>query len=144
MSEANKAVIQRLIEKGLNKHDISVITEIYADCVYRAPAVGELRSEAFRQWVSSVFLAFPDMQFTIQDQFAEGDKVVTRRSFTGTHKGIFMGIAATGKQINVTGMWINRIVEGKIVEEWAEWDTLGMMQQLGAVPAAKVKTKFAA
>ena len=144
MSEANKAVIRRVLEECWNKHNFSVIAELYPDCLYHSPATGELRGEAFRQFMSSLFAAFSDTQATVEDQLAEGDKVFTRWRFTGTHKGEFMGIAPTGKQVAITGMCFDRVVGGKIVEECEEWDTLDMMRQLGVVPAAKVETKIAA
>lgn len=137
MSEANKAVIRRVVEEVVNKHDLSVLAELYPDCVYNTPTTGELRGEAHRKFIASVLAAFPDCQETINDQMAEGDKVATRVSFTGTHKGTFMDIPPTGKRITITGVCIDRIVNGKIVEEWGEWDMLGLMQQLGVVPAAK-------
>jgi steroid delta-isomerase-like uncharacterized protein len=145
MSEVNKAVVRRAIEEGMNKHNMSVIAEVYPNCVYRSPGVGELRGEDYRQFVSSVLVAFPDFRLRVEDQLAEGDRVVTRWSCVGTHQGAFMGIASTGKQIKLSGIMIDRIVNGKIVEEWEEWDSLGMMQQLGVVPtAAKVEAKVAA
>ena len=82
----------------------------------------------------SLLAAFPDGRWTIEGQVAEGDKVATRWSFTGTHQGELMGVAPTGKRVTASGMVIDRIVEGKIVEEWEEWDALGMMQQMGATP----------
>ena len=143
MSEVNKAVIRRMMEEGVNKHNLSVIGELYPNCVYRSPAFGELKGEAFLQWFRSILAAFPDAHITVLDQFGEDDKVVTRYRFTATHRGTFMDIGATGKQIDFTGMLIDRIINGKIVEEWEEWDTLGMMRQLGVVPAA-VAAKAAA
>ena len=77
--------------------------------------------------------AFPDIRITAEDMVAEGDKVACRGTFSGTHKGEFMGIAATGKQINVGVIEILRIVGGKMVEHWNIVDNLGMMQQLGVV-----------
>ena len=79
--------------------------------------------------------AFPDTQMTVEDELADGDKVATRWTATGTHTGELMGIPPTGKQVTVTGMDINRLVGGKIVEHWGEFDQMGMMQQLGVVPA---------
>ena len=79
--------------------------------------------------------AFPDVQLSIEDQVAEGDKVVTRWIGSGTHQGEMMGIAPTGNQVRVDGMTISRIEDGKIVEEWEIYDALGMMQQLGAIPS---------
>lgn len=145
MSEVNKAVMRRVIEDGLNKRNFSVINEVYLDCVYRSPVTGEIRGEALKQFIKSVLVAFPDSRYTVEDQLADGDKVFTRWSFTGTHKGELMGIAPTGKPVRISGMVIDRIVDGKIVEEWEEWDALGMMQQLGVVATfPKVERKVAA
>lgn len=135
MSEANKAVVRRLFDECLNPHNPDLYLELYSDVVYQAPAMGELRSEEHQHFLVSLFAAFPDAQWIIEDQVAEGDRVVTRWTFTGTHKGMFMGIAATGRQLHCTGVCIDRIVGGKIVEEWEEWDTLGMMHQLTMHPA---------
>lgn len=138
MSEANKALMRRVFE-SMNRQDISVIAELFTDCVYRSPAIGELRGEAFRRFVTSSLAAFPDARWTVEDQLAEGDKVVTRWSLTATHKKEFMGIAPTGKRITTTGITVDRIVGGKVVEETEEWDALGMMRQLGVIPEAKLE-----
>lgn len=79
--------------------------------------------------------AFPDTKMTIDLQIAEGGKVTTRRTAHGTHKGELMGIPATGKQVTITGVGIDRIAGGRIVETWGEFDLMGMMQQLGVVPS---------
>ena len=134
MSEANKAVVRRLFDECLNRHNPDLYPELYSDVVYRAPAMGELRNEEHRHLLLSLFAGFPDAHWTVEDQVAEGDRVVTRWTFTGTHRGTFMGVAASGRRLHCTGMCIDRIVGGKIVEEWEEWDTLGMMQQLTMHP----------
>ena len=145
MSEENKALFRRAMEEGWNKHNLAPLAEVFADCVYYSPATGELKGEALKQFVASLAAAFPDRRVTIEDQVAEGDKLVTRWSSTGTHQGEFMGLAPTGKQVTVSGMNISRIVEGKIVEYRGQWDTLGFLQQLGAVPPlAKAEDKAAA
>jgi steroid delta-isomerase-like uncharacterized protein len=79
--------------------------------------------------------AYPDTKLTINDQIASGDQVVTRWTATGTHQGELLGIPATDKQVKVTGIFIDRVEGSKITESWAEFDALGMMQQLGAIPA---------
>ena len=79
--------------------------------------------------------AFPDGRTTTDDLVAEGDKVVERFTFVGTQKGDFMGIPASGKQVRVTGMSIFRIANGKIVEHWGENDAMGLLMQLGVLPA---------
>jgi predicted ester cyclase len=78
--------------------------------------------------------AFPDLHLTVTDQFEEGDKLVSRWTATGTHKGELMGIAPTGTHVTVTGITIGRFQSGKLVESWENGDTLGLLQQLGVVP----------
>ena len=79
--------------------------------------------------------AFPDMRITIEDQVAEGDKVVTRWTASGTHQGDLMGIDPTGRRATVTGITIDRISGGKVEETWTNFDAMGMMQQLGVIPS---------
>jgi len=141
MSEANKALVRRMIEEGWNKHNLALLNELYADCVYYNPATGEIKGEALKQFLASMLAAFPDIRFTIEDLVAEGDKVVTRWSCTGTHQGEFMGLAPTGKQLTPSALDIFRIVEGKVVEERVEFDTLRFFQQLGALPQATEANK---
>jgi predicted ester cyclase len=86
------------------------------------------------QITPAFFTAFPDTHYTLEDLIAEGDKVVWRYTFRGTHRGDFMGIPATGKVVTGTSIVISRIAGGKCVEEWGSSDLLGLMQQLGAIP----------
>lgn len=137
MSEANKSVIRRMFE-GFNQHNLPIIGELYRDCVYYSPITGELRGEAHRKFLSSILTAFPDGRWTVEEMLADGDKVVCRWSFTGTHAGMLMGIPSTGRRVRVTGIVIDRVVDGKILEEWEEWDALGMMRQLGVVQDVNV------
>jgi len=138
MSEANKALVRRGIEETVNKGNFSVVDEILStDYVYREPTVGEKRGRAgFRELITMYRSAFPDVKLTIDEQIAEGDKVVTRWNATGTHRGELFGTAPTGKQVRVQGIIVSRITNGKIVEETEVYDALGMLRQLGAVPAA--------
>ncbi len=78
--------------------------------------------------------AFPDSYFTVEDMVAEGDKVVTRKTFHGTHEGEFMGIPPSGRSVSMGLIDIVRISEGRVVEHWSEGDSFGMMQQLGVIP----------
>lgn len=138
MSEANKAIARREVEEAFSKGNLDVLEDIIApDYVSHDPGIPEpIRGlEGVRQLVAGYRQAFPDLQVTIEDQIAEGERVVTRWSARGTHQGDLWGIAPTGKQATVTGISIERIVGGKIVEDWTNWDTLGLMQQLGVVPA---------
>ena len=90
---------------------------------------------ALEAWVAMLDTAFPDRQVTIEDVVAEGDRVVTRWSSTGTHVGEYMGAPATGKRIKTTAITIYRFEGGKAVEGWTEYNSLDMMQQLGVVPS---------
>jgi steroid delta-isomerase-like uncharacterized protein len=134
MSASNRAIVQRVFIDGLNNHDLSVMMELVSSAVCHFPLVGELRGEALRQFFVSVQSAFPDIQRTIEEQVCDDVHVVSRWTMTPTHLGYFMGIAPTGKRLTVTGIAIHRIADGQIVEEWEEWDNLGLMQQLGVVP----------
>jgi steroid delta-isomerase-like uncharacterized protein len=78
--------------------------------------------------------AFPDSYFSVEDMIAEGDEVVTRKTFHGTHEGEFMGIPPSGRTVNVSLIDVVRISEGRVVEHWSVGDNLGMMQQLGVIP----------
>jgi steroid delta-isomerase-like uncharacterized protein len=84
----------------------------------------------FQQYID----AFANARITVDDQIAEDDKVASRWTGRGTHTGEFAGVAATGKDVTVSGLTISRIEGGMIVEEWTTWDTLGMLVQLGAIP----------
>ena len=86
--------------------------------------------------------AFPDMKLAIEDEVAEGDQVVTRWVMHATHKGDLMNIPATGRQVAMSGISIDRLAEGKIVEHWGEFDMLGLLQQLGVVPAPESVLKM--
>lgn len=136
MSEENKALSRRVIEECFNKGNLALADELCApDYVdHDAPPGFSPGVEGFKQQVAMYRAAFPDVQITVEDQVAEGDKVVTRWTGRGTHKGELMGIAPTNKEVTVTGMSINRIVEGRIVEHWENFDQMGMMLQLGVVP----------
>lgn len=138
MSAANKALARRLTEEAFNAGNLEVTDELIArDFVGHDPALPEdLRGPAgVRESIAGYRAAFPDLHLAVEAQIAEGDTVVTRWRAVGTHQGELMGMPATGKQGTVTGITIDRIADGKIAESWTNWDTLGLMQQLGAVPA---------
>jgi predicted ester cyclase len=97
-----------------------------------APAPGPA---GFKQVIGMFHTAFPDLHITIEDEFGAGDKVGTRGSMTGTHQGEFMGIPATNKSVKVSYIDLWRVENGKFVENWVQLDMLGLMQQLGVVPA---------
>ena len=139
MSEENKAILRRVTDEVFTQGNLDVVDELFAPSyVLHDPGVpgGELRGiESFKQqWVSMFRTAFPDLQLSVEDQVAEGDKVVTRYTGRGTHQGELMGIPPTGNEVVVSGTIMSRVSDGKIEEEWNNFDALGMMQQLGVIP----------
>lgn len=134
MSEENKAIARRSWE-AVTQGDLDAQMEVYAaDCVIHEPDEDIHGTEGLRQFVAMFLNAFPDMQIAVEDEIAEGDKVVTRWRARGTHRGELMGIPPTGNKVSITGITIHRIENGKIAEEWEMPDNLGMMQQLGIIP----------
>ena len=138
MSEENEALVRRYFEEIWDEGNLDLIDELFTtNFVRHGPTAteGEVRGlEAFKGVVSMYRAAFPDLRVPIEDLIAEGDRVVSRWTARGTHQGELMGIAPTGNQASVTGMIVDRISGGRIEEEWVEYDTLYLMQQLGAVP----------
>ena len=147
-TEGNKAIARRLYEEAFNTGNIAVVDELVAPNMvlhydYPADIPGladtQLGLEAITRFVSHVRTTFPDYHFTIELQVAEGDLVVTRGTARGTHQGeywdsTFGDIPPTAKQVTWTETAIDRIVEGKIVENWINEDALGRLQQIGALP----------
>ena len=135
-TEENKALVRHGYEE-LNKGNLARLDEGFAaNVVVHAPGGQEAHGlEEGKRLIIKLWRAFPDHHETVDDMVAEGDKVVTRVRWTGTHQGEFQGIAPTGKQVTLKAITIYRIVGGKIVEVWEEADILGLMQQLGVIPS---------
>jgi steroid delta-isomerase-like uncharacterized protein len=136
MSEANKAFIRRLVEEVQNRHNVDAIDEFIAPSFVNYDPLPGLPGtlEGAKQLHRMLFAAFPDLKMTIHDQAAEGDKVWTRKTGTGTHQGEFFGIPATGKRVSWNIIDIMTIRNGKVTEHWVVADVMSLMQQLGAVP----------
>ena len=119
--------------------DPTLIDECYtADCVWHGPGGMEMKGhEGLKQLMAMLNTAFPDRRYTVHDLIAEGDKVVARWTLEATHRGEYMGVPATGKQVTMDGIYIIRFVDGKQAEWWLQADFAGMMQQLAALPTAK-------
>ncbi|MCG3212686.1 MAG: hypothetical protein FOGNACKC_06378 [Anaerolineae bacterium] len=135
--EANKRILRRFFEELFNTGDLSIADEIVADnYVNHNNIPGEPPGrDGLKAFVTLLRTSFPDIHFTVDDQIAEGGKVVTRLHFTGTHQGEFMGVPPTGKTINVTAINIQCVSGGQIQETWLDWDALGSLHQLGAIAA---------
>lgn len=136
-TEENKAIVRRVNDEVWSAGHLDVIDELIADD-FVATVVGapeQIRGpQGFREFVLMYRTAFPDLRITIDEQFAEGETVVTRWTAIGTNEGELMGMPATGKQATTAGININRISGGKLVEGWGLFDQLGLLQQIGAVP----------
>jgi steroid delta-isomerase-like uncharacterized protein len=140
MSEENKALVRRYFEEIWDRGNLDLIDELFTtNFVRHGPTAteGEVHGqEGFESLVSMYRSALPDLRIPIEDQIAEADRVVTRWRARGTHQGELMGNAPTGNPASVTGILVDRISGGKIEEEWVDYDTLHLMQQIGAVPGA--------
>ena len=138
--EENKAVLRREMEELYNHTgNLDAVEEIIApDYVSYEPTSGQTRGiEGAKQFAATFRQAFPDLENTIDDMVAEGDKVVVRFKARGTHDGETEAFGpATGRRMEITGITIKRVSEGKIAEAWTNFDALSMMQQLGMIPEA--------
>jgi predicted ester cyclase len=142
MSEENKVLVRRSwAESG---HNLDILDEVYTpDALWHLPDQDiqgvedqDIQGvEDFKQYLTSYLTAFPDANVTVEDEIAEGDKVVNRFTIRGTHQGEIEEFGPpTGRQMEQKGMAISRIEGGKIVEEWQAYDNLGVRQQLGLAP----------
>jgi steroid delta-isomerase-like uncharacterized protein len=137
MTEKNKDVVRHLLEEVINRGNEELADELIAnDFVDNNPLPGlPPTKEGFKQSFVIFRSACPDLKYAINDMIAEGDKVAVRWTAKGTHRGELLGMPPTGKGVAVTGIDIFRIANDQIVELWLSWDQMGMLQQLGAIPA---------
>ena len=133
--EPNKALVRRQFEELINRKNLSVIDSDMAPDFVDHEAVPGLAPglTGVRQWITGMHQACPDLRVTIEDMIAEGDRVVVRNTWRGTHTGPLLGIPPTGRTFELTGIVIWRIAAGKICERWATLDQWGLRQQLGTV-----------
>lgn len=136
MSRKNKQLLRRLFEEGMNDGNTAVIDELvapgYVNHDFPLPVVG---ADGFKQIVSIFRGGFPDIKVTIEEEFEDGDKVGSRGTFSGTHKGEFMGVPPTNKAVNIKYLDLWTVKDGKLQENWVQMDMMGLMQQLGVVPS---------
>jgi steroid delta-isomerase-like uncharacterized protein len=136
LTEQNKTVVRRFIE-NFNKQDVETLPHDFADDYgldFPGGPTGQGR-EGIRQATSSFMAAFPDLHFTIDDLLAEGDRVAWRWTMTGTHKGNLGPFPASGKSVRLSGISLLRLREGKIMEDKVRADMVGLLQQIGVIPA---------
>jgi steroid delta-isomerase-like uncharacterized protein len=138
VTEDIKRISRRVIEEGFAQGKTEVMDELVAEDIVNHDETIPPELPAGREGIKALAQgytnAFPDMALTVEDQVAEGDKVVTRWKARGTHQGELMGIPPTGKEGRVSGITIDRIKDGKIIETWTNWDQLSLLQQLGVIP----------
>jgi len=142
LKESILALARRSFDEIWNNGNLGVADELFSpDYVNHDPVSPEVPPgpEGVKQIAKMYRRAFPDLRFTIEEMLATGDKVITRWTGEGTHRAPLRGLPASGRQVRITGISIYRIAGGRIVETWVNWDTLGMMEQLGAaqVPARR-------
>jgi steroid delta-isomerase-like uncharacterized protein len=134
----NKDAARSVLEDVISKGNLDLTTELLdADYHDHDPANEEdVRGpDAFNEEVSGYRAGFPDIQFTLEDQVGDGDLVATRWTMRGTHQGDLFGIPPSNNKVEIAGITIFRFADGKIQEGWWNWDRMGMMQQVGAIPA---------
>jgi len=136
-AEQNKSIVRRWVEEGWNSQKAGLIDELFTENFYQHETGPEsvTNREALKPFHAAYLSAFPDLHFTIEDLIAEGDKVAWRFMATGTNKGSLMGAPASGKSINVTGTITFHFDGSRIAEAWLNLDTMGLLQQVGLLPA---------
>jgi steroid delta-isomerase-like uncharacterized protein len=137
-TEANIALLERYADEVLTRHDLAALDQFFhPDYVQHEPPTGMGPGlEGLRQWLAVAIEAFPDMRWTVEEHIGNEDQVWSRSTWQGTHRGTFLGIPATGKQVAIAVWTINRFSGGKIAENRIISDRLGMYQQLGLIPEA--------
>jgi steroid delta-isomerase-like uncharacterized protein len=134
MPTDNKAIVRRLYEEVWNKRRLEVVDELISPSHALSDPLAsdsQVGPKMYKQRVLELTKSFLDLHFTIEDMIAEKGKVVASWTFSGTHKGEFMEIPATGKKVSVEGITIHLITNGKILDSYARWDALGVLRQLG-------------
>ena len=133
----NKTIIKMFVEEVINQGKLDRGDDlVVADFVELDPLPGQQQGrEGLKEVIGQMRAAFPDMHWVLEEMIAEGDKVACRFTWTGTHRGPFLGISATGRTVTVKGVVIDRLVEGRMADSRILMDTLSMMQQLRVIPA---------
>ncbi len=133
-ADDNKAALRRFYEEVLNGHDLNSLDQLLStDAVDHT--LGSRGLEAYKQFFSTVHQAFPDMHVEVHDMIAAEDLVAARVTYSGTHQGDFVGVPATGRRVDVSGVDFLRMRDGRQVEHWGGVDMANLLQQLGVLPA---------
>jgi steroid delta-isomerase-like uncharacterized protein len=138
MTADNNSIVRKLYEEVWNKRKLEVLNELVSPShALHGPnfSGSSIGPEAYKRQVALFVAGFPDLRWSIEDTIAEKDKVVVVWNFIGTHKGEYMGVPATHKKVSIDGITIHEFANGRIMDSYANWDTWGLMQQLGMIPA---------
>jgi steroid delta-isomerase-like uncharacterized protein len=136
-AQNNREIVRNFIEEFQGRRNLDAIEEyLHPDFInHTAPPGTSQARDGVRWFFNAFYTAFPDFHAVIHDQIVDGEKVVTRKTFHGTHRGEFFGTPPTGREMNVQVIDILQVADGKIIGHWGEFDQLGLMQQLGVIPA---------
>jgi steroid delta-isomerase-like uncharacterized protein len=132
MREENKAVVRRFLEELWNRSNFAVVDELLASDYDGHSSTVIRGEEGAMGFIRTLRAAFPGFQLRVLDQIAEGDKVATRWKLSGAHEGTFQGVPPSGKRVEMTGITIFRLADGKLIDGWTNEDVWGMLQQIGA------------
>ena len=133
----NEAIVRRLYQEAWNKRKLEVVSQIISPShALQAPTLfgSSVGPEAYKGQISHFLAAFPDLRFTVEETVVDKENVVARWTFTGTHRGKYMGVPATNIKVSVDGMTLHHLANGKIIDSFTTWDAFGMLRQLGALP----------
>ncbi len=138
-TQSNLLLCREFVQRTINERNLTAAPDFIADHSIHhefgdVPADYQGGPRAMAQFIALYLRAFPDLRVTVEDAIADHDRVVSRWRLEGTHVGPLMGIAASGRLIRIEAIRIDRIEDGKIVESWMQWDTLGLLEQIGALP----------
>ena len=135
MTEQDKKMVRSTFEDIWNRGNLAAIDERFTSD-YVGHSIRDIHGpEGSKQFATAMRSAFPDYHYTVEDELANGNRVVHRWTARGTHMGEFQGIAPTGKQVTITGISIYRVANGKLIEGWTNADMLSLLQQLGVISA---------
>lgn len=133
--EENKAIVRRYYDEVLTGRNLAVANDLFApDFLSHPPSGSAVDLATYLKAIEIAHAAFADLRVDVEDQVAEGDKVVTRWTAHGTQTGSYMGIPPTGQSLIVSAIHIHRLADGKLVEHWEQIDILGALHQLGVLP----------
>ena len=136
-SSQNAATVLQMLDAAWNRGDTSVLdTTVAEDHIDHDDNGDDIGRDHLAQAILAYRAAFPDMRMSFDDQIADGGKVVTRWTASGTHQGQLDAIPATGRVARISGIFIHQLTDGEITESWTSFDRLGLLQQLGVIPSA--------